>query len=408
MKIALVCQYFPPEPGAPQARLSEHARFWNEAGHDVTVVTGFPNHPTGVIPAEYQGKRKLTETTDAGVEVQRCWLYATPNNGLVKKTLSHLSFMASSAALGPRATKGVDAVIASSPTFFSLFSGWWIAKRNRAAFVVEVRDLWPGVFVELGVLTNKWVIRALETIELRLYAAADHVVVVTHGFVDDLVRRDVPETKVSYIPNGVDLERFQPRPRDERWRERLGAAPDDMVALYVGAHGISHSLETLLYAAQRLEGSKVRIALVGDGAEKARLAELAQELDLANLIMLDSIDRDEMPALLSAADVCMASLRDVPGFAAFLPSKIFEYLGAGRPVVGLVAGESAAILRDAGGEVVVPQDSDGLADTLGQLAADPDRRRAMADRGRAYVEANFSRRDLAERYATLLHKVVGP
>ena len=264
MRVLLICHYFAPEIGAPQARLSEMARVWAADGADVTVLTGMPNHPTGVIPPEYRGKLRCTEEVD-GYQVVRTWLYATPNEGFVKKTLGHLSFMVSSVFLGFRRSGRPDVVVVSSPTFFSLFSAYAIARLRRRPLVVEIRDLWPAIFVELGVLKNRQLIRVLERCEMFMYRAAAHVVTVTDGFREDLIRRGIDPAKVTTITNGVDLEKFQPAAADPQLRSRLGAQPGQALALYIGAHGISHGLQSVADAAQLLSGEGVHVAFVGDG-----------------------------------------------------------------------------------------------------------------------------------------------
>src|ERR1700728_2340837 len=221
MRILVVTHYFPPETGAPQARLSGLAAAWAADGDDVTVLTGMPNHPTGVIAPEYRGAVRRRERRD-GYRVLRTWLYATPNEGMARKTLGHLSFMASSVLLGWRASGPADVVVVSSPTFFSILSGWLLARLKRARFVIEIRDLWPAIFVELGVLTNRRVIGALERLELAAYAAADQVVVVSDGFRQNLIERGVPVAKVHTIRNGVTLESFRPdSPGRQEARARL-------------------------------------------------------------------------------------------------------------------------------------------------------------------------------------------
>src|SRR6201999_3774669 len=209
VRTLIVTHYFPPETGAPQARLSELAATWASDGDQVTVLTGMPNHPTGVLPPEYRGAIRRRERRD-GYDVARTWLYATPNEGVARKTLGHLSFMASSVLLGGRICGRADTVVVSTPTFFSIGSAWLLAKLKRARFVVEIRDLWPAIFVELGVLTNRRIIRLLERLELAAYRAADDVVVVTDGFRENLISRGVPAGKVHTIRNGVSLDRFDP------------------------------------------------------------------------------------------------------------------------------------------------------------------------------------------------------
>jgi glycosyltransferase involved in cell wall biosynthesis len=443
MRILIVSHYFPPETGAPQARLSGLAATWAADGDDVTVLTGMPNHPTGVLPPSYRRAARRRERVD-GYQVVRTWLYATPNEGVARKTLSHLSFMASSVLLGWRASGPADVVVVSSPTFFSVLSGWLLARLKRARLVVEIRDLWPAIFVELGVLTNRRVIRALERLELAAYAAADQVVVVSEGFRDDLLRRGVPPGKVHTIRNGVDLGRFTPVPSaggtSGELRARLGAGPEDCLVLYAGTHGISQGLSAIADAAALLDdvggsvaagtagsapgrtagsapgrtaGSTagraaaldrrtIRFAFVGDGAEKKRLERRVTELGLSNVVLLPGVPNAEMPALLAAADICLVPLRKVPLFATFIPSKMFEYLAAGKAVIGSVTGEAAQILAEAGAVVVPPEDSGSLAAAIATLAANPPLRAELGRLGRAFTERRYDRAALALEYRKIL------
>lgn len=401
----MVSHYFPPEIGAPQARLGDLTRYWADDGDQVTVLTGMPNHPTGIIPVEYRGAKRRIEQVD-GHRVVRTWVYATPNEGVVKKTLGHLSFMVSSVLLGGRASGPADVVVASSPTFFSIFSAWLLAKLKRASLVVEIRDLWPAIFVELGVLTNKQVIWVLERLELWAYRTADAVVVVSEGFRDDLIRRGVPGEKVHTIRNGVDLSRFQPGGDPGPGREFLGIDHDEVLVLYIGAHGISHGLEGVAEAAALLSERSVRFAFVGEGAAKPKLVSRIAELGLHDVVLRDGVPRDEVAGLLAAADICLVPLRDVPLFTTFIPSKIFEYFGTGKAVVGAVRGEPAEILRGGGALVVDPGDPKALAAAIDELIDDPGRRAEMGTAGRRYVEANFDRRQLATGYRELLAGLV--
>lgn len=405
MRLLIVSHYFPPEVGAPQARLSELAAWWAHQGEDVTVLTGMPNHPTGVVHPEYRRRFRVVERSAEGYRIVRTWLYATPNEGVVRKTLGHVSFMASSVLLGLGAAGKADVVVVSSPTFFSIFAARLIARGRRARLVLEVRDLWPAAMVELGVLTNRRIIRVLERLEMANYRAADAVVVVTEGFRDNLVGRGIPAAKVHTIRNGADLDRFRPPPEGARtaMRARLGATAGELLVLYAGAHGISHALGSVVQAAGKLAGEPIHFALVGEGAEKSAVEAQVARSGLANVTLLPPVARDEMPALLAAADICLVPLRDVPLFRTFIPSKLFEYLAAGRAVIGALRGEAAEILAGAGAVVVEPENPAVLADAVRALAADPARRAAMGAQGRAYVEAHFDRRRLAERYRRMLH-----
>lgn len=402
LKILIVTHYFPPEIGAPQARLGEFARFWAEEGEEVTVLTTLPNHPTGIVPEEYRGRLRFDENTD-GYRVVRTWGYATPNQGIIKKTLGHLSFMFTGPLLGLSRLGSLDVVVVSSPTFFSIFSAWVIARIKKASFVVEVRDLWPAIFVELGVLTNRVIIRLLERLELWSYRQADAVVAVSEGFRTNIVQRGISSLKVHTIKNGVDLTLFASTSASSAVRRELGPSGGCLV-LYIGAHGISHGLEDILEAAALLEGEAVHFALVGEGATKEALLGKRDEMQLSNVTMLPGVPRERVLSLIAAADVCLVPLRDVPLFKTFIPSKIFEFLGAKKAVVGSVAGEAAEILKAAGAVVVPPGDSKAIASAVLELSEDAPRRHRMGKHGRSYVEQNFDRRRLAANYLSILRR----
>jgi glycosyltransferase involved in cell wall biosynthesis len=402
MRILIVSHYFPPEIGAPQVRLSTLAKTWAADGDTVTVLTAMPNYPTGIVPPAYRGAIRKREQAD-GYQVLRTWVYATANKGLARRTLGHLSFMISSVLLGWRASGPADAVLVSSPTFFSIAAAWLLARLKRARFIVDVRDLWPAIFVELGVLTNRALIGLLERFELAAYSAADEVVVVSDGFRDNLISRGVPPGKVHTVRNGVNIDLFDAAGQaDPATRAGLGARAGDCLVLYLGTHGISQALPAVADAARRLDGAGVRFAFVGEGAEKPLLQRRVADLGLGNVTLRPSVPHEQVPGLLAASDICLVSLRNVPLFETFIPSKMFEYLAAGKAVVGAVAGEAAQILREAGAVVVPPEDTAALTRAIGELAANPARRQAMGQEGRLHVERFFDRAELARQYRKLL------
>jgi glycosyltransferase involved in cell wall biosynthesis len=408
VRILIVTHYFPPETGAPQARLSALAATWAADGDRVTVLTGMPNHPTGVIPPAYRGALRRRERGD-GYRILRTWLYATPNEGIARKTLGHLSFMLSSVLLGGWGTGPADVVVVSSPTFFSIGSAWLLARLKRARLVLEIRDLWPAIFTELGVLTNRRVIRVLERLELAAYAAADEIVVVSEGFRANLINRGVPPGKIHTIRNGTFPGRFDPGTwPDPAVRANLGASAGECLVLYLGTHGISQGLPGIADTAARLAAHPVHFAFVGEGADKARLERKVGRLGLRNVTLRPGVPHEDVPALLAAADICLVPLRDVPLFATFIPSKMFEYLAAGKAVIGSVAGEAGQILREAGAVVVPPEDSVALADAIRKLAISPQRRLAMGRAGRTHVEQCYDRPGLAREYRKILDTAGGP
>ena len=252
MRLAVLSHYFWPETGAPSARLLEMSREWAARGHEVTVVTNFPNHPSGIVPEAYRGRSFLIEHTH-GLRVIRCRTYATPNSGFLKRTLGHLVFMFQAVWQATPHLRGTDVLVASSPTLFTVVAAFAISRRLRVPYVFEVRDLWPAIFVELGVIRNRFAIGVLERLELTLYRRACAVVTVTRAFADDIAKRGIDHAKLHVIPNGVDLETFRPEPAEPVLRAELGLA-DKLVLLYCGAHGISHALGRILEVAARLRG----------------------------------------------------------------------------------------------------------------------------------------------------------
>jgi glycosyltransferase involved in cell wall biosynthesis len=405
VRIAVFSHYFWPELGAPSARLLELGRAWVARGHEVTVVTNFPNHPTGVVPEAYRGKTFQVEAVD-GLRVVRCHTYATPNRGFLKKALGHLWFMVQAVLQGTPQVRDADVLVASSPTLFAAVAAFVVSLRVGRPFVIEVRDLWPAIFVGLGVIRNRAAIWCLERLELFLYRRAAAVVTVTRAFAEDIARRRIPPAKVHVIPNGVDLSAFEPGPGDDALRARLSLG-GRFVVLYCGAHGISHGLGRVLDLADLLRAeSRVQFLLVGEGAQKNDLVSRARQLALPNVTFLPAVPRAEVPTLYRSADLCLVPLRAVPLFRAFIPSKMFEILACGRPILASLEGEAAEILRESGAAVVVPpEDVDALADAVRQLAADPETCARLAASGRPYVAAHFDRDALGGRYVGILEDV---
>ena len=404
LRIVWLCHYFAPEIGAPQARLLEMSRAFVAEGHSVGAVTCFPNHPTGTLRPADRGRWKRTDELD-GIDVERCWSLVTPNQGFLRKTLGHLSFMATGwRGLSRSSRRGrPDVVIVSSPTFFSVFTAWGWCGLRGIPWVFEVRDLWPGVFVELGVLRNRLLVGLLERMELFLYRRATRVVPVTRSFADDIARRGIERPKLAVVTNGVDLARFTPGPADEAFARDEGVA-GKFVVLYLGAHGISHALLRVLDAAERLRDvPDVVFVFVGEGAEKAALVEEAGRRGLPNVRFRGGVEKDRVVQWYRAASVGLVPLRAVALFRSFLPSKMFELLASGVPVVGSVEGEAKEILDESGGAVVVPpEDAEGIAAAVRALRADPERRRRMGAAGRAFVEAHYGRDRLARDYLGVL------
>lgn len=407
MRILWVSQWFPPDLGALPARLTEMAREWTAAGHEVTVVAAFPHHPLGVIPDSYRG-RWVVEENHEGLRVIRCRLWALPNRKMWQRTLCQISFAVTSVLLALRKPARPDVVIVSSPPFFTVPAGWAFARHHGAPLVFEVRDLWPDVFVASGVLSEGWLFRALRRLEMAFYRAAARVVVVTRAFREDLLARGVPPGKLSVVPNGADLELFAPRLPSADLRRRLGGE-GKFLATYVGTHGILQGLEQILDAAVELRGDPgFAFAFVGEGARRDTLAGDVARRGLESVTFHPALPKAAMPELYATSDACIVCLRPLPIFRKFVPSKIFEILACGRPLIAAVEGEAAEIVRAAGGIVVPPGDGNAIAAALRELAArTPPGADSGEPAGRRYVRENYDRRRLAADYLETIRVAAG-
>ncbi len=404
MRILIVSPHFPPDVSALARRVHDLARMWATLGHDVHVLTGMPGHPDGVLPLRYRGHVRVDEDVD-GARVHRAWTWVTPNAGVLRRGLAFASYGLSALTVGQVALPRPDVVVASSPQFFAAVAGLLVGRLRGAPVVVEIRDLWPRSVWELGALPREHpVIGALEALEAWVYREADQLVVVSAPFRAHIeaVAPDRRSAEVAVITNGVDLDRFRPDVDGGPMRAVLGVPDDAPLVLYAGTHGMAHALETVVEAARAVP--RARFVFVGSGARKPALQALAR--DVPNVSFHDPISADRMPEVYAAADVCLAPLRDLPVFRTVIPSKIFEIWGVGRPVVLAVRGESEAIVRDAGGGLVVPpEDPAALASAIQRLVDDPSLARALGAAGRRAVEADYDRRALAARYAALLADV---
>jgi glycosyltransferase involved in cell wall biosynthesis len=380
------------------------AREWVAAGHQVRVLAPVPNFPTGVVPPEFRGKFLFRDVDAHGVESTRTWIYTAANRGRVRRSLAFGSFAVSSVIVGVAVTERPDVIIGTSPQLLAAAGAMGIAKIRRVPWVMEVRDLWPESIVAVGALpASSLVVKALGRVSRTLYESADRVVVVTESFRRELVTQGISETKIRLIPNGVDLGKFLPAEADPADRRALGGGARFVVS-YMGTHGMAHDLGRLLDVAKRMKDRlDVAFAFVGDGAERSALEARARREGLGNVRFLGPQPRERMPRLYAASDLCVVLLRKAELFTTVLPSKIFEIWGMAKPVLVAVDGEARLIVERArAGRYVPPGDSDALHDGIAELLTDPDALRSYGRRGRAFVEQEYDRRNLAHRYLDAL------
>jgi glycosyltransferase involved in cell wall biosynthesis len=411
VKILYVSQYFPPEMGAPAARVAELSRHWARMGHDVTVLTGFPNHPTGVVPEEWRSRLHRLHCTDTidGVKVVRTWLWPLPNRKAHERIRNYASFCVSAAISGLALPKP-DVVIATSPQLLCALAGWWLAWWKRVPFVFEVRDLWPESLAAVGAGSEGSLLhRTLGAIAGFLYRRAQRIVVVAPAFTNHLMRYwNVPAAKISTVENGVETDVFRLDPAAAEVRKQLHLE-DRFLICYIGTMGNAHGLETLIAAAEELQTAlpSTMFLLIGEGAEKDRIAKLAAQRGLQNIKFLGQQPRERIAAYVSAADLCLVMLRKSELFKTVIPTKLLEYMACERPVIVAVDGQARQIVETAhAGVFVEPENSKALVKAILDLAGESERRRQMGASGRAYIVNQFSREKTARDYITVLQALL--
>lgn len=341
MKLLFITDNFPPEVNAPATRTYEHCKEWAEEGVEVTVITCFPNFPKGKVYEGYKNKLYKTEYID-GIKVIRVWSYITANEGFVKRILDFLSFAVMSFFVG--LFKRTDIIIATSPQFFTTWSAVILSLLKRKPWVFELRDIWPESIRAVGAISgDSKVFKFLEKVELWLYKRSDLVITVTNSFRTNLIERGIEKSKIRVIRNGANLNRFKPMPKDQQMLGELGLK-NKFVLGYVGTHGMAHKLDFIVESWKNVD-SGAHLLFMGDGAEKVKLVALKEELGLQNVTFLESVNKDEVPKLLSIIDVALVPLKQSPLFETVIPSKIFENAAMQIPILLGVKGESAGIVN---------------------------------------------------------------
>lgn len=403
MHILFLTDNFPPEVNAPASRTYEHAKEWVKAGEKVTVITCAPNFPSGRVYAGYRNKIWQSEIVD-GIRVIRVWSFIAANEGFYKRILDYISYMFTSFIASFFVSK-VDVVVGTSPQFFTVVSAWMVAGFKRVPFVFELRDLWPESVRAVGAMQETRMLHYFEKLELFLYSRADAIVPVTHSFKHNLESRGVDAAKIHVITNGVDTEKFNYRGKDLTLLKDLGLE-GKFVAGYIGTHGMSHRLENILEAAKLTQdhehGKNIQFIFLGEGAAKEKITLLARELGLKNIAFLDNVRKDEVVRYWSILDLAIINLKKNEAFKSVIPSKMFEAMGMGIPILHAVHGESAEIVLSTGAGIVVePENSKLLSEEILRLSRNLNTLEEMSQNGQA-ASLKFDRGLLAGMMHTVL------
>ncbi len=405
MRILFFADNFKPETNAPATHIYERCRLWAAGGHAVTVVTCAPNFPEGRVYPGYENRLRTVETID-GIRVVRVKTYITANEGFLRRTLDYVSYVPGALYFALREERP-DVVISSSPQLFVAVAGVAYSMFRRVPHVFELRDLWPASILATSSIKPGPMYRMLERLELFLYRRSRRVLSFTNAFRDDLTARGVPSEKIDVVINGASLDIFSPQPlRDSGIEAQLGVRGRFVVG-YLGTLGLAHGLENVVDAAEILKDDPITFLFVGGGAARAGLEKLVSERKLTNVILAPRVAKEVLPRYWSVCDASLVHLKDDPLFASVIPSKIFESMAVGLPIVYVGPdGEGSQIVREHdAGLVVAPAAPNLLANAVRTLAADSALRGRLAANSRAAAPL-YSRERQAERTLDVLHKAV--
>jgi len=397
--LAILTQYYPPEIGAPQRRLSHLASQFVRAGHSVSVLTAMPNYPRGKIFPGYGGLWR--RETEEGIHLIRTPIYPAQSANFLPRLTNYFSFVISSACVGGILLPRPDCLLVESPPLFLGLSGYWLSRLKSARLVFNVSDLWPESAVRLGIVRRDgFAFRLSEWFEEFCYRKAWLVTGQSKTILESVAHR-FPTVRLYHLSNGVDTSAFNLRVKSPADRAPL-CKNGDFLAIYAGLHGLAQGLEQILDAAELVgTESGFQFVLIGDGPEKAALVARARAQGLSNVCFLDPRSADEMPALLACADVLLVPLKGfIPGA---VPSKLYEGMGSGRPVLLIASGEAASVVSEtSAGLVVQPGDIPAIVDALRRLKAEPELGRIMGENGRKAALERFDRDLIAKEFIEYL------
>lgn len=384
LKLLIHTQYYPPEIGAPQARLSELAKGLTRLGFLVSVLTAMPNYPQGKVFKGYKGLL-IREEIDQ-IPVLRTSIYPTQKVNFIPRLINYFTFVFSSLFFGVWGLGKLDFVLTESPPLFLGISGYLLSRLTRAKWIFNVSDLWPESVVRLGMLKPGLSLSLSRKLEAFCYRKAWLVTGQSWEILRDINER-FPGVKTYHLSNGVDVNLFSPEKCDAYVRQELSPG-GELVVFYGGLHGVAQGLDQVLELASSFK--QVRFVLVGDGPKKQRLITRAEQMGLTNVIFWELVNKEKMPAYVASSDICIVPLCGVlPGA---VPSKIYEAMASAKPILLIAEGEAREIVeKNNVGLVASPGDKKAIYNALQSLIAEPGLRKRLGSNGRLVAETIFSR-----------------
>ncbi len=396
MEILLITENFYPETNAPAKRLFEHAKEWVKLGNKVTVLTGVPNVPKGRVFNGYKNKIYQSEKID-GIKIVRVWTFIAKNEKFVLRTLDFISFMFSSFFFGLFIKKH-DKIIVSSPQFLPVISGFIIAKIKNIPFILEIRDLWPESIVALGAMKkNNYIIKILDAIAKYIYRKSELIIVVTKAFKDKLINMGINKDKITIIENGFNFDNnLTPNKSIEAIQQEYNISNKNFTVSYIGTVGMSHGIGVILKSAKLIKD--VNFLIIGEGAEKESLQQIAKDEKINNIVFIDNINWQEIVNINQIISANLIHLRNLELFKTVIPSKIFESMALKKPILAGLIGESLDIIKQSkSGLEVKPEDANSLVEKIMQMKNNKTLCDQLANNGFKLVQDRYNRKTLAQK-----------
>lgn len=343
MKILFLTDNFPPEVNAPATRTYEHCYEWVKAGHEVTVITCFPNYPTGKVYQGYQNTLRSKTEWMNGIKVVRVWSYMTANKGFAKRILDFISYSITSFFAG--LFQSCDIIVATSPQFFTALSGRTLHWFKRKPWIMEVRDLWPDSIKAVGAMKGNIVLDYFSKEEKWCYQSANKIIVVTNSFKKDIIKKGIPAEKIHVVKNGANAELFKPSEKSQALLDRYHLNGKKILG-YIGTLGMAHKIDFLIDCIKGAD--EYALIILGNGAERDNIEKKISDEKITNVILLDAVPKHEVPEYIALQDAALINLRKSDLFKTVIPSKIFETAAMRIPILLGVDGEAREMIEEYG------------------------------------------------------------
>lgn len=399
MKILILTQYFPPETGAPQNRLQSLSGYFNELGAEVSILTAMPNYPKMEVFDGYKGKFYKYEEI-GNIEIHRSWIFVSKRKSVIFRLLNYFSFVFSSLLVGIFKINKHDIIICESPPLFLGISVLFIKWIKGSKLVFNVSDLWPESAEKLDIVTNKLLLGLSYKLEGLLYNKSNLVSGQTQGIVKNISDR-FPSVATYWLPNGIDFNQYNVLANGNDFRLTHGLNSTEFILMYAGILGYAQGLEVIIKSAFITKNfPEIKYVIIGDGPEKEKLNKLTEELKLKNVIFVGNIPRENMSNAIAACDAYIVPLKRNDLFLGAIPSKLFEPLAMGKPILLGVDGEARKLFieKGNGGLFFTPESADELAEKVLYLNANRNEISILGENGKQYISVNFNREKIGKLF----------